>query len=230
MAPWIDLSHPLTPGTPSYPGDPPLEARTLASVEADGYALAEWRATFHAGTHIDAPAHFMAGGARISDLPPERFVGDAVLIAVTPSDRPPLGPEILERAPRWEDANFVLFRTGWSDRYGTPAYFEGFPTLSEALAERLACAGLTAVGVDAPSVDPHPSVDPDPSANPHPPVAPYPAHRILLGAGVCLLENLTGLRALPEGRPFRLLAVPPSIEAEAMWVRPMAWLPDSDDR
>lgn len=235
MEPWIDLAHPVTPATPSFPGDPPLATRTLATPAAHGYGLSAWDVTFHAGTHVDAPAHFIEGGRTIQDLPLSAWIGSAIVIPIGPGggmDGDPgrelaagnvpgnapgnvpgneVGPDVLLRAVGWEACRFVLFRTGWDQQYGTLGYHEGFPQLSDALAARLCEAELTAVGVDAPSLD----------------VPPYPVHTRLLGAGICLFENLRGLEALPAWEPVQLYAVPVAIEAEAMWIRPVAWIPDS---
>jgi len=92
----------------------------------------------------------------------------------------------------------VLFSTGWEKGAGTKEFFEGFPVLSGALAERLVTQKVALVGLDSPSVD---ATSGD-----------YPVHRILLSAGIPIVEGLVNLTALiphiETGSCVRLAAFP----------------------
>ena len=60
-----------------YPGDPIPEKRTLSSMEnGDLYNLTAFSMCAHNGTHIDAPAHFLADGKTVEQMPLDTFVGD----------------------------------------------------------------------------------------------------------------------------------------------------------
>lgn len=60
----IDLSHPLSTETPSFPGDLPIEITVLDSTDQpsdDGTRhlnCSRLEITVHCGTHLDAPFHF----------------------------------------------------------------------------------------------------------------------------------------------------------------------------
>ena len=65
LGPIIDLSHPLRTGTPVYPGDPEVVVSPAATAAADGYNVLHVTMGSQSGTHVDAPFHFLADGARI---------------------------------------------------------------------------------------------------------------------------------------------------------------------
>src|SRR5262245_57217707 len=74
----IDVTAPLSSGTPAYPGDPQFEMRFSHRI-ADGrpYNAAAFSLGAHAGTHVDAPLHFLAEGASVDQLPLEILIGKA---------------------------------------------------------------------------------------------------------------------------------------------------------
>jgi kynurenine formamidase len=106
---------------------------------------------------------------------------------------------VLDSRPPDAACDFLLLHTGWSRHWGRPAYFEGFPVCSPALARQLAAMPLKGVGVDAISVDAVEAAD-------------LPNHHRLLGAGKIIIENLTGLAAV-AGKKFRLVCFPLKIAA-----------------
>lgn len=185
-----DLSWPLRPDLPVWPGDHPVTwSWTLRRADGASVNLGAWAATTHAGAHADAPLHVDDAGPSIDALDLAAFWGEASLV-----DAPPTAPldeawvdEMLARRP----APRLLVRTGcWRD----PARFPTvFPTLTPGAAQRLAAAGIRLFGTDAPSVDPFDAKD-------------LAVHRALLGAGVAVLENLR-LDGVPPGR-YELVALP----------------------
>src|SRR3989442_12709871 len=91
-----DVTVPLSPEVPTYPGDPPFEIRPTQRV-ADGGAFNATRITLgtHLGTHVDPPAHFLAGGATVDELPLAILMGKARGVegpARSRSDRADLEP------------------------------------------------------------------------------------------------------------------------------------------
>ena len=82
----IDLSHPLGPDTPAFPGDPSPEIRIFDSTEdctpsAQRHLNCSHLSTsLHCGTHMDAPFHFFGDRATIDRVPLERTMGPALLI------------------------------------------------------------------------------------------------------------------------------------------------------
>jgi kynurenine formamidase len=157
----------------------------------------------HAGTHIDAPAHMLAGGASIQDIPASTFIGrgrliDARGVAIA-------GPELLEGA-EIDPGDIVLVLTGFSDRFGQPAYYRDYPEISEAFAEALIRRGVRLLGLDTPSPD----------------RPPFRVHKLLLANGVLIIENLTNLAALLGAAHFEIAALPLKLDAGAAPARVMA--------
>ena len=60
----IDLTHPLNDRSPNWEGtaESPFLAQELGNIERDGYYSRIFSTQEHYGTHLDAPAHFAAGG------------------------------------------------------------------------------------------------------------------------------------------------------------------------
>ncbi len=180
----IDLTHRLHENTPAYPGtDPPkiVPANTLSS---DGFRESLLTIFSHTGTHMDAPAHLLAEGRTLDSYAADHFLGSARVLR---ADRGAVIDleMITSQIAAWSDHDYLLLATGWDQYWGEPGYFENFPTLTVEAAEFLAGAGLKGIGVDAISIDPVENAE-------------LPIHRILLGAGLVIVENLKGLTGLPD--------------------------------
>ena len=167
-----------------FPGDMTPEIERL---EADGFRTANLSLCTHAGTHVDAPAHMSSQSVTLDMMPPETFWGLALLAdARGAAGR---GIEIADLAPHAEklaEADFLLLRTGWEDKFGTEEYLAGFPALSCEAAQYALSLGIRGFGFDTISAD---SVESE----------ECPIHKTLLGAGALIIENLRGLDALPAG-------------------------------
>lgn len=187
----IDITRPLVPGFPVWPGDAPCRLAWTTRLE-DGAAanVSELSMTAHCGTHVDAPLHVLADGQAIGTVPLSSLVGTALVVEAT--GREWIEEALVEGAFRDHGpAARILFRTGC---WGDPAVFpERFPALTAAAACRIREAGLVLVGTDAPSVDPFWSED-------------LPAHRILAESGIVIVENLL-LDGVVVGR-YELIALP----------------------
>ncbi len=185
----LDLSHPVSPGMPVWPGDPAVAAAPYATMDSHGYAALAWSLPGHAGTHLDAPAHALAPGADLASLPLSRCLGSARVADVS-------GLDEIAAADLPQDLSglaFLLLRSGHDRFWGAPAYYEQFPRLAPDAAHFLAASGLVGLGLDWPSPDGPGSAD-------------LPAHKILLAAGLVIVENLRGLDR-PAG-DFLFLALP----------------------
>ena len=80
---WIDISVPLRPGMPQWPGDDPFRIDRLCERDDGGEStLSTLTMSAHAGTHVDAPRHYLADGATIDTLPVSVMVGEARVIAI----------------------------------------------------------------------------------------------------------------------------------------------------
>lgn len=209
----VDLSHPVSPDMPLWPGTPAPEFSDLCTVGRDGFGERWLQLSSHTGTHLDAPAHLFNSTATLDRMPVDRFIGKGALLNLRDASSEPVSlARLLNHRATLERADFLLLHTGWSRFWGTAEYNRAYPALSEKASAWLAGQGLKGVGIDAPSFD-----DPESDA--------LPNHRHLLGAGLILIENLTALGQL-NGSDFLLSALPLSISgAEACPVRAVAILP-----
>lgn len=165
------------------------------------------------GTYLDTPFHRFPGRTDLAGLPlPSVAALPAVVVragarAIGPAELPP--DELRGHA--------VLFDTGWSKHWGTPAYFSGHPFLTAETARALAARGAALVGIDSLNID-----DTADGAR--------PVHTCLLDAEIPIVEHLTNLGALPT-RGFRFFAVPVKVRGMGTFpVRAFAELPAAPDR
>jgi arylformamidase len=105
----------------------------------------------HAGTHVDAQAHFVKGGKEVYDLPLETFIGDAVVANL--SDLAPdtaITAGHLERAvgAKLQRGDRLLIRTDWNRHYGQPGWAEGSPYLATDAVDWCVQQRVVLVGLD----------------------------------------------------------------------------------
>lgn len=191
----IDMTRTIHPGMPIFPGDPEPEFRAMADCERDGFRERVVTLASHTGTHMDAPAHVIPRGTMLDAFPPSRFCGTAVCVPCeSAGEGGTITLEMIRSCRGADEAEFLLLRTGWEDRWGTESYFAHYPVLSDEAARWIASARKKGVGLDV--------MSPDPLDD-----ASLALHHILLGGGTLIVENLCSLRELPEGI-FRFCALP----------------------
>lgn len=199
---YIDLTVLLSEETPVYPGDPKTVIKPAGILAKDGFSDHYLCVGTHVGTHIDAPMHMLADGMSLDKFTVDCFIGEGKYIEVVD------GSFDVVKAAGIMPGDIVLFRTGMSNKYYEPAYFEDYPAMSEETAQFLVEASVKMVGVDACSVDNQ---------------AGFPVHKILLAGGVLIIENLTNLRQL-KNKNFTIYALPMSLTIEAAPARVIAVL------
>lgn len=204
MPTFIDLSHRLEPGMPSYPGLPAPQFRTIAAhgepaqhahyAPGTSFQIAAYDLGGNTGTYVDAPFHRHAGGPDLAELALAKLA-DLSGVVVTALREGPIEPAAFGGVELAGKA--VLVRTDWADRWGGSDYFRSGPFMTADACRFLVRAQVTLVGIDCANID---DMN-DPSR---------PAHTILLAAGIPIVEHLRGLDELPPGG-FRFFAVPPAI-------------------
>lgn len=200
----IDLTLPITPDMPVWPGFPNVSLEQTAIRAKDGFTMDHVEMRTHTGTHIDAPLHFIAEGKSLDDFDVAKFAGPAVVLDLTPCENAEtITPDRLEPfADDIEDGDVVLLHTGWDQYHGrTPEWLFEFPHLSEAAAEWLADSGASVVGIDTPSVGGW--YDEAPNHGPSTDVHPEDSHLPLLSADVLTLEELCNLDTVLDGADSR---------------------------
>ncbi|EAT59623.1 cyclase family protein [Chlorobium ferrooxidans] len=206
----IDLTHTIEPGMPVYPGTPEPEFQPLATLDKEGFAEQLITLSSHTGTHIDLPAHIFPDRSFPDVFSVEQFTGKGVVMDVRDAAGGVISKELLKPfSALIGSCDFLLLCSGWSDYWGWPDYFRGYPVFSVEAAHWLTGFELKGIGVDMISVDLPDAVD-------------LPVHRKLLGKGIVLIENLTALSSLPDS-PFTFCAFPLKIAgAEASPIRAVA--------
>jgi len=195
----VELSHTLEDGLETYPDLPPPRIREhLSRGEAHyapgtSFAITSIDMVANTGTYIDAPFHRYEDGNDLAELE-LASIANVPGVCVRPRETR-IGAESFEREELAGKA--VLIATGWSRHWGSARYLDGYPFLTKDGGRFLANAGVAIVGIDSPNIDDNTDGE-------------RPVHTSLLGAGIPIVEHLTGLDALPE-RGFRFFAVPPRI-------------------
>jgi kynurenine formamidase len=208
----VDLTHPYDNGMPVFPGLP--EPLFEAWVDEDGWAMTHYSMLNHIGTHVDAPAHQIVGGDTLDEIGLERLVTEAVTIDV--SRRSPHGAiplsELEPELDRVRAGDIVLLFSDNGRNYGSGAYWTGWSYPDAEAARAFIERGISAIGFDGPSADP---VD----------TTTFALHRVWLGAGRMILENVANLDQLPERA--QLVVAPMKVaRANGAPVRIFALLPE----
>lgn len=204
----IDLSHPIAADMDQYPGDSrPVVVERWQEHDRDGHQSSGLSMGCHVSTHLDTPLHFLAGQPALESLPLTAFSGRARVVRVDAVDPPrPLEAAGVD-VGAVDGIDFLLLRTGWERHWGTPRYYETWPTIGVELATRLARGGLKGVGLDSPSPDR---------------LGEHVVHDLFAAAGMINIENLANLAELPSG-VFTFLALPLKlVGVEASPVRAVA--------
>lgn len=195
---WIDVTVPIGPQLPCWPGDPALHVERAASMDrGDAANVTKVAMGAHTGTHVDGPLHFLRDGASLDAWDADRMVGPARVVAIR-------GPRAIGRA-ELEAAGIgegerVLLRTANSDApWFRRAFRTDFVHLRPDAAAFLAERRTRCVGVDYLSVGAY-----------HDPAENAAVHETLLAGGVWIIEGLW-LGEVEDGA-WELMALPIRLE------------------
>ncbi|HEX4215170.1 MAG TPA: cyclase family protein [Candidatus Dormibacteraeota bacterium] len=238
----IDLTVPLTERTPVINLPPPFANTRGLSLEevsryddrGPGWYWNNITIGEHAGTHFDAPAHWVTGRdkATVDRVPPRHLVAAAAVVDI--ADECAGDPDhLLEVADlkRWQEEHgplpeggWLLLHTGWDRRADDPAAFlntddsgSHTPGPSAACARWIAeespviGLGVETVGTDAGLAG---TFDP-----------PFPCHTFMHGAGKYGLTSLVGLDRLPPTGIMLVVAPLPIVGGSGSPARAYALAP-----
>jgi arylformamidase len=179
---WIDISVPLAAGIAQWPGDPLFSCAKVASLEAGDEAnVTSISLCAHTGTHIDAPLHYFPAGSPVDTLPLQALIGPATVTH-------------LHDVAALQGIERVLIRKQGSLRdWWREPFREDYDCLAPEQARALVDAGVRLVGIDYLSI------------------GGAETHRILLEAGVVILEGLN-LSMVGNG-VYDLVCLPLRLEA-----------------
>lgn len=196
-----DLTHVFSPRTPVFPAFKPIQIRPKFSIARDGFFANEITFDEHTGTHMDAPAHFVAGATTADKLPAEKFIAPLAVISI--ADRATKNADALlsvDDVLAWEKQHgrlpsgaFVAMYSGWDAKVGNAERFLNkdakgtmhAPGFSEEVAHFLVKErDIVGAGVDTLSLD---------AAS----ATKFVAHLALLGAGKYGVELIANLNTVP---------------------------------
>lgn len=182
-----DISLGVHEGLVTYAGNPPPEREILMDLSrGDAASVSHWRLGAHAGTHVDAPSHFLPGGATVDQLPLDHFAGRVVVYDCGDAqviDGTVIATLCSEVKADWTRTG-VLFRTTNRSLLGD-AFNAEYVALNASGAQAVVDHGIRLVGIDYLSIETF--------GNPE-----FPAHKILLSHHVAIIEGLD-LRDVPKG-------------------------------
>lgn len=199
----VDLTHTFNQTMPVYPGDPVPKLEQTAFIGDHGYNEFHLSTGMHIGTHMDAPLHMVSDGGLISEVEAARFFGRGRLIEAR--GRQSISGDLLSGAELCQ-GDIVIVNSGWHERFWNSDYYEAFPEVTREFAEQLVDANVSILALDTPSPD----------------RPPFAIHKILLGAGVLIIENVTNLRELSNANAFEVVALPAKLACEGAPVRVIA--------
>jgi arylformamidase len=185
-----DISPPVHPQTPVWPGDTQVGIERVWRMEAGSPVnVARLTLSPHTGAHADAPLHYDAAGAAIGEVALDTYLGPCRVIhcigaqpVVTPAQ---IEAFLTDVPPR------VLLRT----YQVTPlhAWDSAFCAVAPETVDLLAAHGVRLIGIDTPSLDPQESKTMD-------------AHLRIRAHAMAILEGLV-LDAIEPG-DYELIALP----------------------
>jgi kynurenine formamidase len=209
----IDLTHTIRESMPAYPGTEPPRFTSANTYEKDGFKETHLAMFSHTGTHMDAPAHLFADRTSLDQYDANQFIGKALVIecselhegdAITMQHLLPYGNKV-------NQADFLLFHTGWDRYWGSEAYFGDYPCVDFEVLDRIIQGGYKGIGFDVIGLDPIADLN-------------LTRHKKLFSAcDTVNIENLTNLAACGSGL-FDFACLPLKFEdSDGAPIRAIAW-------
>lgn len=197
-----DLTHEFREGFPGFLGAPSvLDRQVTVTIPANGFYGQTWTFWEHTCTHLDVPAHFVAGGRFSPQISLEELVRPLAVVDISSRAAANADAEVLvddlvafeRRHGRIKRGSVVAMNSGWAARSGSVAAYRNvgadglqhFPGFSKAAVEWLVEErDIAGIGVDTLSLDPGRSQT-------------FDAHFAVLGANRYGIENLANLDRVP---------------------------------
>lgn len=191
-----DFTHLVCPDMPVYPGTEPPMFEKANTLEKHGFTETKITMYSHTGTHIDAPAHLLKDGRTLDTFAIENFIGNAMILDFSNRNLKQIEVNDLKTFEPMltNDIEFIILKTGWSQYWATPKYYDGFPYLTNESAAWLTNFQLKGIGIDAISIDEMHSTS-------------FPVHKIFMKYNILIVENLTNLD-LVDSKRFLFAVMP----------------------
>lgn len=213
-----DLSQPVFPNCPQYPDHSPrpVQVRLFYMLAVQGVNKEIVELSTHTGTHCDAPYHFFADGKTVDEVPLETYVGPAVIFDLRSKKAGSAieADDLAAGLDRIVPGTVALLNTGRGHlRANTATFLTEYVYLGASGADALVERGVKGVGIDAVSLGGYD----DPSKA-------GPPHRIVLGSGAFITEELFIPDEVMDGRERLFVATPVKLRGcSGAWTRAMLW-------
>jgi arylformamidase len=178
-----DVTRPLFDNDIVYPGD---MAPSFRQEDRGLYLISDLHFSSHAGTHIDAPVHYLKKGRTIDEIPMDALIGSCRVVDLRHAGSTITASQLSDSL---DGVKRLLLKTGFA---GKTRFSPDYPHLSLDAAKLLTGSGITCIGIDSPSIE---ACQCDGSV-----------HRELLGHG-CIIIELLDLSDIHEG-DYRMAALP----------------------
>lgn len=194
LMPIYDVSVSLSADTPTYPGDPGIQIDQLLSIaNGDSANVSVIRFGAHSGTHVDAPSHFLEGGARVESLALDTLIGEVQVVEV-PATIETIDADFVSENCQ-PGAQRILFKTRNSSFWNRAetSFRSDYTSIDSGAARKLVSLGVKLVGIDYLSVEKFGSDT-------------FETHHTLLSHGIVIVEGLD-LRTISAG-VYELICLP----------------------
>ncbi|MCY0899364.1 MAG: cyclase family protein [Firmicutes bacterium] len=194
MGKTYDISMGIHEDLVTYKGNPPPQRTMLMDLaRGDQATVSHWSLGAHAGTHVDAPSHFLPGGRTVDVLPWHYYC--ARVMVWDCGNETAITSQVVERALNGsvtQQVEGILFRTQ-NSMHLTEPFSSDYVSLDVSAARRIVESKLRLVGIDYLSIERYGDDS-------------FPVHKILLTADVAIVEGLY-LAHVPSGI-YRLYCLP----------------------
>jgi arylformamidase len=188
-----DVSLPISPELPTWPGDPTITIERVSKMEK-GEVVNVTRLAIgaHTGTHIDAPWHFLKNGSLVEDISLKVLTGRVYVLELPSVDL--ITAKVLEEAEIPPRTRRIIFKTTNSQLWHRtpPRFHTDFVAVSADGAQYLVNRGVKLIGIDYFSIAPFDNL--------------VDTHQILLQAGTVIVEGLD-MTEVSQGR-YTLYCLP----------------------
>lgn len=190
---YIDISLPIQENLPIWPGDPSVKLVWTSRIEMGGHAnITSLTMSAHAGTHVDAPFHFINNGKTVDRLLLSTLIGKVKVVQI-PENIDVITKTCLETVELGNNTR-VLFKTRnsslWIDQKGK--FNKDYVAVDASAASWLVERGVELIGIDYLSIAPFEET--------------FDTHQILLSAGMIIIEGLDLSKVEPGD--YRLICLP----------------------
>ena len=225
----IDLTHTINPSISTWDGCCGFSAvvkKDYADCKGiDKFRVQSFTMSAGIGTHMDAPAHCIQGAKTIDEIGLNALIAPCVVLDI--SKKADAGyilstqdiEDFEQQFGTIQAGSFVIVQTGWSKHWSAPEQYRNshrFPTIGRNAAELLLARNIVGVGIDTLSPD-----QPDNG---------FPVHRLMLGAGKYIVENIANAHNLPAIGSF-VMTLPIKVEgATECPVRMIGLIPNSTSK